>query len=385
MDTVLIVFAAGFLITFVSVFVLVIRRFRKTRSLLKKLAADLGEEDLKSGMVYEGEKEGVKYYYQYFAGSKNSPSNFKLGLDCPSGGEFKIGRESRFDSFFKRLGITVEIQTGDNEFDREFFVQTNSVPFTRSYLMSPDKREAVKQLFALGYTQVNCDGRRIEARIAPFSQTIIKDKDFVESTLKELGQLTRDLPEEAVGYRAMGIPVWKFRRNLIYAVSIISVVAGAALLFLANRNWHPLDGGAMFLYSLHYIVPAFLVFIVVAVAFLKGRSSSHKDLLINLLIALIGFPISGYFGVMAANGYLDPAGSTDHEVIALHKHITRSKNSKHYHVTTGTWRDNRIEENIEVSYATYYNIKPGSTVLTITTKPGRLGFEWLVTCRVRNR
>ena len=385
MNIVLIIFASGFLIIFISIFVLVIRQYRKTRSLLRNLAADLGEKELKSGLVYEGEKDGVKYFYQYIAGSRNSPSIFKLGLACPSRGEFRIAKESRFDSFFKRLGITVEIQTGEGEFDRDFFIQTDSVPFTRSYLMSPDKREAVRKLFALGYDRVNLDGQRMEAVISPFAQSEFKGGDFVEATLTELRRLTRDLPEEAAGYRALGVPVWKFRRGFIYAVSIAGVIAGAALLFVANKFWPPLDGGAMFLYSLHYIVPAYLLFLVVAVAFLKGRSSSHKDLLINLLIALIGFPISGYFGVMAANGYLDPAGGSDHEVLAMHKHVTRSRDRKHYHVTTETWRDSRTEEKIEVSYDTYYKIKPGSTALVVTTKPGRLGFEWLVSYRVRDR
>ena len=133
----------------------------------------------------------------------------------------------------------------------------------------------------------------------------------------------------------------------------------------------------MFLYSLDYIIPALILYTFLAVVYLKGRSSSHKDLLINLLIALFGIPLSGYYGVMAINGYSDTSDGTVHEVLVLKKRYTRSKDGQHYYVTTESWRDNRPEEEIRVTSGFYQKAMPKTTVAVISTKPGRLGFEWL--------
>ena len=385
MENVLILIVAVPVVIIFLIAAYAIRQYRKKQRQLREFAVDLGEEDLKSGAVYEGESEGLEYYYQYYAGSKNSPSHFKLWIDCPSQGEFKIAKESRFDSIFKRLGIAMEIQTGDSEFDKEYYIQTDSVAFTRSYLLSPEKREAIKKLFALNYNHITHDGETFEARISPFTPPEFTGKGFLETTLKELQQLKKDMPEEAVEYHVMGTPVWKFKRNFIYTISIASTLIGVALFFWADRNYHPLDGLEMFFYSLDYITPAFIVFLVIAVVNLKGRSSSHKDLLINFFIALFGFPLSGYFGVMAINGYLDPFDSTDHEVLALHKRISQSKDSKNYYVTTKSWRENRSEEEIKVSSGFYQKVKVKSTILTIETKPGKLAFEWVVSYGIRSR
>ena len=48
-----------------------------------------------------GTHEGTEYKYEYFPGSRNAPSYFKIEVACPSSGSFKIAKETGFDRFFR--------------------------------------------------------------------------------------------------------------------------------------------------------------------------------------------------------------------------------------------------------------------------------------------
>ena len=150
--------------------------YRKTRRRAAALAATLGLDDMKSGQSYEGETHGRKFFYEYYAGSKNNPSYFKIWIDCPGKGDFRIGRESAMDRLFKRLGITVEIQTGDRQFDRDYYINTDSAAFTRACFSSPERRQAVNELFKLNFKKIAHNGNRLEIKITPFTFTEGFDK-----------------------------------------------------------------------------------------------------------------------------------------------------------------------------------------------------------------
>ena len=153
---------------------------------------------------------------------------------------------------------------------------------------------------------------------------------------------------------------------------------GLAGLIWGNVSYPPLDAFLIFKDSLGYSVPAFVLFSAVSIIFLKGRSSSHVDLLINLCIAVFGIPMSTYSGMLVSNGYLDEAPASYHEVVAIDKYYTRSKNSTTYHVKLQSWRENHAVEKIKVNKHGYDQIYRGRTMIGITTRPGYLGYEWLV-------
>lgn len=364
-------------IFFIGVGAMVYVLYRKTRGKVAALAASLGLDDIKSGQSYEAQAQGRTYFYKYYAGSKNNPSYFKIWTDCPCSGGFRIGKESVLDRFFKRLGIAVEIQTGDSLFDRDYYINTDSVAFTSACFNSPERRQAVNELFNLNFKKISLDGNRMEITITPFSLAKDFDKTTIESAVKQLMALGRDLPEDYYEPRVIGTPAWKFKRTVIYTVSITTIVAGIAGLIWGNASYTPLDAIEIIKDSLGYSVPALIIFTAVSITFLKGRSSSHVDLLINLCIAVIGFPLVTYSGMVIANGYLDNSPASYHEVMAVAKRYSRSKNSTTYYVKLKSWRENHAREEIKVNRHSYDNIHSGVTMLGITTHSGYLGYEWL--------
>ena len=73
-----------------------------------------------------GVSNGITYNYEFYSGSQNSPSFFKLSIDCQSDGSFEVTRESAFDKFFEKIGICSEVKTGDEDFDDNFYILLNS-------------------------------------------------------------------------------------------------------------------------------------------------------------------------------------------------------------------------------------------------------------------
>ncbi|MEE8483467.1 MAG: hypothetical protein V3S46_02625, partial [Nitrospinota bacterium] len=82
-----------------------LKRFKKT--ITASLAAKEGE----------GIYEGSPYRFRREPGDKNRPPAFFVTIDSVSEGDFEVRKENAFDRFFKRVGITAEVQTHDPSFD----------------------------------------------------------------------------------------------------------------------------------------------------------------------------------------------------------------------------------------------------------------------------
>jgi hypothetical protein len=73
------------------------------------------------------------------------------------------------------------------------------------------------------------------------------------------------------------------------------------------------------------------VYAALAVVLLKGRSSSHRELLIAVPIALTGLILGGWGGEMVLNGCLDRSEVANHRAKVLWKSKSTSDNSTTYY------------------------------------------------------
>lgn len=356
---------------------------RKQKRALYKLASDLGLENLKSGTIYEGQINGHTYYYEYSSGSKNRPSYFHVWLDCPSPGGFTLGREGWLDRLCKRLGICVEIQTGDDAFDRDFYVRTDTVAFTRTYLAAPEVRESVKAISARGFPEIVHDGSVLKAGVTPFRPAKDAGSMEIEPVVRELIKLAEGIPAESYEPRILGLPAWKIRRNFVYIFSTLLMVAGAGLCLWGYYQYPPLHGIDVFMFVAGYVIAACFFFIALSVVMLKGRSSSHTDLLTNVLFAVIGIPLFGFGGAVVLNGFLDESAVAYHDARVTGRHYTSSRGSRTYYLRVKSWNGRAEGEKIRVDSSLYHRVSVGNTVLTVATRSGHLGFEWIQSCRVK--
>jgi len=355
---------------------------RKRRRVLDLLAQKVGA--VGSGRKFTAVHEGVPYRYEYFPGSGNSPSRFQVATDSPLEGSFKIGREKAFDRFSKNLGIAREIQTGDPDFDREFYISSSDEEFARGFFSDAQRRQAVRDVFRLGFTEIKLDKKGMEAVLTPFPLREDIDPSFLPAAAQLLIRLAQDPSVSYVPPAYIEDPSWKTRRIAAFAIPSLLLVAGTASWIWGGAEFTPLDPEDVFLDSLKYSLPGLGIFLWWAVRALVGRSTSHKELLVVLVLSLAGFLVAGGGAETLANGILDTSPHSGHEARVLQKYVTRSKNSTTYHVQVESWRSPTQPETISIRSSDYGRIQPGRTTVLAVTKPGRLGFEWLVAYEIRN-
>lgn len=361
-------------VALVSIIVLAVRKQKAKNTALRE------QGFLEKGAKGNGTIQGVDYSYIHFQGGHNAPPYFKVSVECSSTGDFKITRETGFDRFFKRLGICVELETNDREFDDAFFITTNTEGFTREFFRKSDKRRLVTGVFAEGFNEVMHDGKKIVATWKSFPRGRNMEIKTVEEIAAALGQLADDIPNIYEQESAENIG-WKQRRFFAFAVPIFLLVAGIVGLVMGLTTFSPLDEGKVILDSLKYSIPLLILFLWFAVQLLRGRSSSHRELMGVFILSIFAFIIAGMGGEMTLNGWLDKSKPVIHEVKVINKYYTRNKNSYTYHVVLESWRKDRYSEKLTVRRGYYDNVDPGQSTMSITTKAGKFGFEWLVEYR----
>lgn len=325
----------------------------------------------------EGNYENISFTYLHFRGGKNAPPYFEITIQCPSSGSFKITRESNFDRFFKRLGVCVEIETGDLEFDKMFYIDSSTVEFARQLLSDPKKRNAVRMIFDDGFNELTLSGNLLKSRWNGFPRDNNLEMEKVQQIASFLNIISNDVP---VIYEPERIENsgWKTKRIIAFAIPITLIITGIISLIAGLSTFLPLDAGTVILNSFKYSIPFLFLFFFLAFKLLKGRSSSHIELIIVTALALGGFIIAGMGYELTLNGWLDNKEATTHNTIVLDKYYTKSKNNYSYYANVQSWRQGRKSEKLKVRRDYYDQLVPGVSRMTVTTKPGKFDFEWIV-------
>ena len=163
------------LVTFIMVvmtgiaIIAVIVVLKKRRAELARLEAGVGSGNIPdsepAGFPRKGagEHEGVAFSYHYHPGSKNSPSSYTVQVAHPSPVTFKISKESGFDRFAEKLGLNVELKTGDPVFDETFYITSTDTDYMRMVLDSSTNRRLVSEIHEIGFTSIILTRKELKA------------------------------------------------------------------------------------------------------------------------------------------------------------------------------------------------------------------------------
>jgi hypothetical protein len=329
--------------------------------------------------------DAVEYRYHYYPGSKNSPSSFRVEIDAPSDISFKVTREGGFDRLSKRLGISAEVQTGDQDFDDNFYITTDDNQFIQAFFGSSEKRQAVRDIFSAGFNRVEHNGKAMVVVCSPFKIDKEIDQSQLTNLASDLIRLGQQMPQISHSPIWMNqSSAWKTSRAVVFSVTFLCFFISIAALIISISKYSPFDKLAVFLDSLKWSIPAFIVYAGLAVFLLKGRSSSHRELLVIISIAIIGLIIGGWGGEMVLNGYLDKSETAHHRVRVLSKSKSTPKNGTTYYARVESWRGSGTEK-IKIRHADYRAIRENQTELALDTRSGKFGFEWLEKYSLDNR
>lgn len=354
------------------VVVMAIRRKRREAA-----AAPDGPETVDKGASGTGTHEGIAYSYKHFRGTDKAPPYFKITIPCPTPGAFTIKPETKFDRFFKRLGVCVEIDTHDPAFDDAFYITSDTIPFTRRFLEKSENRRSIQALFSLGFNNLKLDGNGLTATWQNFPRRTQMETATMENAVARMVVPVQNL-SKITTYETEEPSPWKLKRLFAFAFPILVTVTGIVAMILTFTTYKPLDPGKVFVNSLQYSLPLFVLFTWFSIHLLKGRSSSHRELIAVFFISLFGFPLAGFGYNGYLNGALDENPPSVHEVLVVKKYYSKSKNNYSYYARVESWRNAETTERLGVSKRYYKSLQPGRSVITVTTKPGRFGFEWIV-------
>lgn len=338
------------------------------------------ENEIKKGSRGQGTVNSSIYSYQYNRGTDKHPPSFHITLECPAEGGFKITRETGFDRFFKKIGVAVEMSTEDREFDKRFYIATDYSDFTRTFMYKSKNRDMINRIFDRGFNRITLKGNQLTMQwdnYRPKAPLTLITVEEVQQLATYLDNMKQNLPAPGT-FAITETGNWKSRRFFIFASAIFLLVSGIVTTLLGMIEYEPLDGGTLFLDSLKISIPACILFIMLSLQFLKGRSSSHTELTIILALSLFAFPLAGLGYTSTFNALLDDSERMIHETQVIEKYSKKSKNNTHYYLVVNSWREGEEKEILDASSKTFLTAVPGKTMVTVETQKGKFNYEWLV-------
>jgi hypothetical protein len=326
---------------------------------------------------------GLNFFYRKYSGSRSSPPSFSISvIGQGTGGGFEISPEGCVERFFKNAGITREVQTPEEEFNRRFYIASDTPQFASDYFVSPEKREAVTRLFDGKASTVTHGGQRVTVTWKG-SSAHADGVTAMRSTAEALAVLAKDIPPcpDAASPAKTESGV-SSNRVWVIGLAAGSLAAGLVSVIWTSASYPVFDVWKFFLFTLKFSLPALVIFLYFAVTALAGNSRSHKDVLLTGFLALAGFLMLGCGLAGLYNGMKDTSPPAGHTALILDKRIYRSKNSRTYKLIVQSWRPGNAIEDLPTNRRTYQRVVPGKHEVVVYTKPGKLGFEWFVSYRL---
>jgi hypothetical protein len=345
---------------------------------LTLLLACLGFTFWRSRTAWRGKKQ--------VAGVAYTPMTNKQGLCAVTVGaptrasvEFELKPESRLDRFAKGLGLSVEGQVGEPDFDRRLYLDCDDPYLLTGMRYDHDLPEALLDLFSIrlpnvrGVSRLVCRGGTVR---------------LVLQASGDLGDATRIAADVAPALLAVAArldasagtprrdPLW-MRAAVLLGIASGLFANGLVQSFRVGWNGLPntLDDGSLALYGA--IGGATLLgLLLVATWSLLGRTSRAHLVLLQVL----AFGGPGAFATALTlardlNMDADTAPATDYATQVVGTRTTHSrKGDTHRYVTLGAWPGSGGNQEIEVSYD---HFPPSGTPVTVRMHDGFLGMPWI--------
>ncbi len=315
---------------------------------------------------------------------KNTIKGFTLAAKRASPTWARFHSETSTDRWFKRIGISNEVQTGDAAFDEAVYV-TSDHPFVATLLAdTPDFRAAIRAVLDSGVKRISFDGARVsykkDSAIPP------TERDFqLFRTLWETSWRLEDEPRS----RFSDPFLWKALVVEGVLWSIAGVAIGAGLEMIAHRPDIHASKERLIVTGLVVAAAAFAVVFIATLLWMRGSSRGHRVILESAVLMALSFPIAGIQLVGDTNRALDdaPATTVKRQLIECETRVHRGKRGRksysyHLHLSpTPESEGPPVPDEIETDHATCLAATPGAGV-EIDVKPGRWRLPWYSEIRV---
>lgn len=352
----------------------VVFTIRKSSNSFKKLISDIG------GTV-NGRGEGVvslqgkEVFVKYTPGSKNRSPEFQIYTPGLFGAPLVIRPETARDRFFKRIGLNRELEVPDFETNERLYFECDDQQFLQQLFLNANVKQELFEVLK-NYSSVEISPKRCLFKKYPSFELSLITPQWVKESIERLVKFASIVPPASGNH--FELTAFKLKSALLYSVGMVAFGAGIVAFFGASIAYPVVEGMQLWGASANHVVPIVLTGAAVGFYLIKGFSKSATVFLYFVIPFCIGVVLCGRYGTAVYNGYYDTAEPTVFETVIFDKYTTTHKGSTTYHVVAQAWRSNLPNWEFTEDSNTYARIKPGETRCRITTKPGRLDFEWIL-------
>lgn len=318
---------------------------------------------------------GEAYVCRYTYGrTRFGPSLLTVEVAAPAMPAFRVSRPSPATTAMLAVGLGRAVRTGVPALDDGCVVACDAADWAATVLREPSSVDAVAGILGAGFTEVRAEGARLVAEWTGFAMREDVAPGLVTTAVRHLVAL-RDAAR-SVAVAPARAAASRGRRRAFAAVPATLLATGAALLAWCSA-FHVLDARAVLWHSLRLSVPWLAFFVVAGTPVFRLSTTSARDLARLAGMAALGFTMTGYAADVALNCALDAAPPAVHHAVVVDRATTSGRGGTQYWAVVRSWRGVPTES-IPVSWRIYEQLVPEVTELAVTTRPGRLGFEWLV-------
>lgn len=317
------------------------------------------------------------------------PACLTLYVSAESDLRLTVSREGRLHRLFKGWRINREVQTNDRGFDQAFYLESDQHPETLALLGVPGVRAAVAGLFDDGFTHLQLGGGYLQAQVFPYNPRKAPDAQRLDAAKSRLVAIVKALPPApepsgstkappARAQQSLTSGPWDAGQVTAFASGILLLAAGMALLIYGILTYRLLSAFMPVLKLLALSLPVYWLYWHLLARLLGGRAASHRPMLFNGLMGLVGIALGGVGLGITLNGALDDSPVAVHRALVAGKHSVSNKNGYSYFLELESWREGRDREEVRVNRNLYERAGVGHDRLAVETRAGALGFEWVV-------
>jgi len=326
-----------------------------------------------SALCFSTTERGVPFTVRCEA--KNEGCRLRLRAETGPLPELAVGSETGFERFGKRIGLAREVQTGDEVFDREAYLDT-PLPEAAVHLITGREsfRRGVLQLVRAGFAvELGAEGLSATKDSEGLQDL---DPDRIRPALQSAALAAAELKNLDPRWIAHRAPRWPL------VVSVASLLAAAAGLYAfttaATGTRIPLSSGLQNL-GLLWGLGACVVALPVLVLLLRGRSDAFQHLVASGLGLLFALPLWAGAGAVMVNAGFDDSPPVVRKTSVLTKEEQKARGVirrvHSYYIKVQSWGAQPVPR-LEIPRSLYTSLQRGAPV-EVVTRRGYLGREWV--------
>ena len=291
-----------------------------------------------------------------------------------------IVQENMTHRLGKRTGLVDEVQSGDETFDKRFFLDGDNSEFVAMFVGNELRRRHIKGVFDTHPGIAHLQVRPEYLQVTLFPCSLHRRELGHEVVLALLTRLVaiceaeqRSISIPSTVYVPRTIEANRFTR-LIIGSAIGSVVLGVALLLYGISAYRPLDT-LIFTHGFYGGLPLGLLAAIGVAAAFRGRPYALRSIGITSLLAIAG-SILLVMGVMLIyNGGMD-AGPPKEYIVTVKDKITTQGKTPGFKLVVSSWRPHHDTETITVTQGIFAAVRPEG-LIWVRAGQGRLGYPWI--------